>query len=94
MFAGVAVMAESSLPDLPLPPEKWRQLRQSLHLPRQQLRVVELILRNCSDKQIAAEIGIAIPTVRTHLTRTFARLGVENRMGLVLKLFAASHRLK
>ena len=65
MFAGVIVMVASNLPDLPLPPEKWRQLAESLRLPRQQRRVVELFLRNCSDKQIAAEMRIKIPTVRT-----------------------------
>jgi len=85
-------MAKEKLPDLPLPPEKWRELAAMLDLPPQQLRILELVLRNCGDKRIAAEMGLKVPTVRTYLKRIFVRLGVENRIGLVLKLFAAWHQ--
>jgi DNA-binding NarL/FixJ family response regulator len=84
-------MAEQNIPDLPLPPEKWRQLVERLQLPRQQIRIVELILRNCCDKQIAAELGLKVPTVRTYLQRTYVRLGVSDRVELILRLFAMSH---
>jgi len=84
-------MAEQSIPDLPLPPDKWRQLLERLQLPPQQIRIVELILRNCCDKQIAAELGLKVPTVRTYLQRTYVRVGVGDRVELILRLFAMSH---
>jgi DNA-binding NarL/FixJ family response regulator len=80
-----------NIPDLPLPAEKWRQLVETLELPPQQIRIVELILRCHSDKQIAAALGLRVPTVRTYLHRIFERLGVDDRLGLVLHLFALSH---
>jgi DNA-binding NarL/FixJ family response regulator len=83
----------SQLPPLPLPQEKWHQLAATLKLSPQQTRIVELILRNCRDKQIAAEMKLKVPTIRTHLHRIFIRLETEDRMALVLKLFAASHQL-
>jgi DNA-binding NarL/FixJ family response regulator len=84
-------MASNNLPPLPIPTGKWIQLVAMLQLSPQQIRIVELILRNCRDKQIAAELQLKVPTVRTHLRRIFDRLGVEDRMELVLLIFAASH---
>ena len=86
-------MASGNLPPLPLPVEKWNDLVAALKLTPQQTRIVELILRNCCDKQIAAEMGLKVPTVRSHLGRIFDRLKVEDRGGLVLRLFAASHKI-
>jgi DNA-binding NarL/FixJ family response regulator len=91
LFRGI-VMAEQNIPDLPLPPDKWEQLLKELSLPPQQVRIVELILRNHCDKQIAAALGLKVPTVRTYLHRIFERLHVGDRLELVLRLFALSHR--
>jgi len=59
-----------------------------LALSPQQIRIVELLLRNKQDKEIAAELGLSFPTVRTYLRRIFDRVGVEDRTGLVLHVFA------
>jgi DNA-binding NarL/FixJ family response regulator len=80
--------------ELPLSPDRWQELVGLLNLPPQQARIVELILRNHCDKQIAAAMGIKVPTVRTYLRRTFDKLGVSDRLELVLKLFAASHTVR
>jgi DNA-binding NarL/FixJ family response regulator len=85
-------MASEHIPPLPLPAEKWNQLVATLKLPPQQIRIVELILRNRCDKQIAAALGLKVPTVRTYLHRIFERLRVGDRLELVLRLFELSHR--
>jgi DNA-binding NarL/FixJ family response regulator len=85
-------MAEQEFPEIPLPHDKWERLKKTLQLPPQQLRIVELILRNHCDKQIAAALGLKVPTVRTYLHRIFERLGVGDRLELVLLLFSLSHR--
>ena len=84
-------MADQNIPQLPLPPAKWQQLIRMLELPPQQVRIVELILRNRCDKQIAAAMGLKKPTVRTYVQRIFTRIGVSDRLELVLKLWALSH---
>jgi DNA-binding NarL/FixJ family response regulator len=86
-------MASEHIPPLPLPAEKWNQLVATLKLPPQQIRIVELILRNRCDKQIAAALGLKVPTVRTYLHRIFERLRVGDRLELVLRLFELSHRI-
>jgi DNA-binding CsgD family transcriptional regulator len=87
-------MPNAELPDLPLPADRWARLAASLSLPPQQLRIVELILRNQSDKEIAAALNLKAPTVRSYLNRIFERVGVRSRMELVLMLFAMSHELE
>ncbi len=73
---------------LPIPPAQWRRLVSRMALSPQQTRIVELILLNRCDKEIAAEMGLKVPTVRTYLERVYHRLGVTDRLALVLKLLA------
>jgi DNA-binding NarL/FixJ family response regulator len=54
----------------------------------QQKRIVELILCGKQDRDIADALGLTVPTVRTYLTRVFARVGATDRMDLVLRVFA------
>lgn len=76
---------------LPYPvvsPEEWVQLVQSLGLSPRQVDIVRHLLRGESDKQIAAELEISVPTVRTHLRRLFQKFGIGDRVELVLYIFA------
>jgi len=68
--------------------EECDRAARALDLPPQQARIVSLILQGKRDKQIAAAMGLQRPTVRTHLARIFSRLGVADRMELVLRVFA------
>jgi hypothetical protein len=45
-----------------------------------------LILENKGDKQIAAELGLSRATVRTYVGRLFVRLGVGDRVALVVRV--------
>ena len=46
--------------------------------PRQE-QILRLAALGDTDKEIAAALGIAVPTVRTHLDRFFRDHGVRNR---------------
>jgi DNA-binding CsgD family transcriptional regulator len=80
-------MAPPTLPPLPLSAEQWTRIAKQLALSPQQKRIAELILRHQCDKQIAAILEIALPTVRTHISRIFARLKVSDREQLILLVF-------
>ena len=69
---------------------EWEDVRRELQLTPQQARVVELILQGMRDKQIAAALGLSLPTVRTHLRRLFSRIGISDRVELVLRAFAVT----
>lgn len=87
-------MQSSDLPPLPLPAKKWDEIALEMELSPRHRRIVELILRNRCDKQIVMEIGISQSTVRTHIGRIFQKLKVNDRLELVLLVFAMSHDIR
>ncbi len=46
--------------------------------------VVHLVGKGLSNKKIAQQLGLSVPTVRTHLTRLYEKLGAESRVELAL----------
>jgi len=72
--------------------QEWGQLKTHLHLPPRQAEIVRHLLHGLSDKQIARELGVSLPTVRTHLSRLFRRFDVCDRVELVLGVFARLRR--
>jgi DNA-binding NarL/FixJ family response regulator len=83
----IAIQDGKPLP-LPLDRYLWNAVAQTLALSPQQTRIAEMILRGKQDKEIAAELNLSVPTVRTYLKRIFDRLGVSDRVGLILRVFA------
>jgi DNA-binding NarL/FixJ family response regulator len=51
-------------------------------LSQQQQQIVDAIATGCSNKEIAKELSISERTVKYHLTRIFAKLGVTGRTQL------------
>jgi DNA-binding NarL/FixJ family response regulator len=65
--------------------------RKTFGLTPRELEVVSLITEGSTNKHIAQTFGISEETVKRHLTNTFNKLGVGNR--LELALFALNHSL-
>lgn len=68
--------------------DEWRLVIRSLELSPQQARIINLILQGKQDKEISAELRLNRYTIRTYLRRVFDRSGFEDRMALVLHIFA------
>lgn len=51
-------------------------------------------MRGHGNKQIARELDLAIPTVKTYLDRTCRRVGVADRMQLVVRVFEEAHEVR
>jgi len=58
-----------------------------LRLSVRELEIARMIADDLSDKEIAGRLGVEVSTVRTHIKRVFAKLGVRRRSG-VASLFA------
>jgi DNA-binding NarL/FixJ family response regulator len=67
--------------------EQWSQLKEQLGLPPRQAEIARHIMHGKSDKQIARELGISLPTVRTHMSRLFKKLDLNDRVELILRVF-------
>jgi len=53
---------------------------------------MELMLEGKSDKQIAAEMKLRFSTVRTYVSRLFARMGASDRTDMLVRVFAHFRR--
>ena len=79
-------MAESVQGEL-VSEEEWSNLRHHLDLSPRQAQIVREILHAKSDKQIARELHIALPTVRTHMGRLFRKFDLNDGTELLLHVF-------
>jgi DNA-binding NarL/FixJ family response regulator len=73
---------------------EWKHVTSRFEFSPQQVRVVELIMESKADKQIAREMRVGVPTVRTYLTRIFQRTGATDRIGVVMRVFACVRELR
>lgn len=71
-----------------LSPDAWQHIVAELQLSPQQARIVSLILQGKQDKEIAAELNLNRYTIKTYLRRIFDRLNLDDRLALVLRIFA------
>lgn len=86
---GVLLHGESAFPREVI--GHWMRTRQDGHhnanamsgLTERQQEIVRLIARGATDKEIAAELGIASATAQKHVTNTLQRLHVPNRAAAV-----------
>jgi PAS domain S-box-containing protein len=60
-------------------------------LSERELEVVRLVARGETGKEIAAELGIAHETVRTHVRNAMTKLGARSRAHLVAKALGDRH---
>jgi PAS domain S-box-containing protein len=60
-------------------------------LSNRELEVVRLVARGETGKEIAAELGIAHETVRTHVRNAMTKLGARSRAHLVAKALGEPH---
>jgi DNA-binding CsgD family transcriptional regulator len=61
----------------------------SLGVSRREAEVLRLLAIGKDNAEIASELGIAVPTVRKHLERIYARLGVRSRAAAAARALGA-----
>ena len=50
-------------------------------------RVLELLVRGLSNREIAEELHLSVNTIQTHLAHAYEKLGVQNRSQLLARFF-------
>ncbi len=67
----------------------WAYLEDYFALTSRQAELVRLIFDNHTYESAAAAMGISLNTVRMHMRALYLRLGVHDRVGLILQLALA-----
>ncbi|HEX9984237.1 MAG TPA: LuxR C-terminal-related transcriptional regulator [Thermoanaerobaculia bacterium] len=65
------------------------ELTQRLNLTPMQARVVALVARGLSNREVGEELGLSIETIRKHLAAAYQKTGVPNRAGVVALAYNA-----
>ena len=73
--------------------DRMRRPPSADQLSPRELEVLRLVARGLSNADIGRELFISEATVKTHLLRTFAKLGVSDRTAAVTTALAAGHHL-
>lgn len=66
--------------------KRWQEIAQRLELSSRELSIVRLVFEEAEEQDIAARFGTSVNTVRTQLRRLYRKLGVQSRVGLVLRI--------
>ncbi|HEX2832602.1 MAG TPA: LuxR C-terminal-related transcriptional regulator [Thermoanaerobaculia bacterium] len=65
------------------------EVAQRLRLTPMQARVVSLVARGLSNREVGERLGLSIETVRKHLAAAYQKTGVPNRAGVVALAYGA-----
>jgi two-component system, NarL family, nitrate/nitrite response regulator NarL len=94
VMAGRAWVGRESVSDVAASVKKLETMRRrawAFGLTRRELEIVRAVVDGENNKSIARRFSISENTVKRHLTQIFNKVGVSNRIELVI--FAAHHRL-
>ena len=68
--------------------EAWQRVAYSLNLTERELQIAKCVFDQHKETAIARKLGIAVPTVHTHLQRLYGKLSIHGRVELVIRIFA------
>jgi two-component system, NarL family, nitrate/nitrite response regulator NarL len=94
VMAGHYWVGRESVSDVAASVKKLETMRRrdwAFGLTRRELEIVRAVVAGENNKKIAGRLSISENTVKRHLTQIFNKVGVSNRIELVI--FAAHHRL-
>ncbi len=71
----------------PVPPE----VPAAWPMTQAERRVLELLVRGLSNREIATELHLSVNTIQTHLAHAYEKLGVQNRSQLLARFFRETY---
>ncbi|HHU10609.1 MAG TPA: response regulator transcription factor [Intrasporangiaceae bacterium] len=84
------LIAAVAAPPAPEDPDRARARAALAELTEREREVAEAVARGLSNAEIAAELFMGVPTVKTHVGRLFDKLGVENRVQIAILVHDAT----
>lgn len=78
MMSRLLGILSRALPEPGAPPE-WEE-----KLSKREREVAEVVARGVSNREVAEQLHITVRTVKEHLTSIFSKLGIQDRLQLIL----------
>jgi len=78
MLSRLLGILSGALPEPQIPPE-WQE-----KLSRREIEVAEAVATGITNREVAEQLHITVRTVKEHLTSIFSKLGIHDRLALVL----------
>lgn len=78
MMSRLLGILSRALPE-PGVPQQWQE-----KLSKREHEVAEVVARGISNREVAEELHITVRTVKEHLTSIFSKLGIQDRLQLIL----------
>lgn len=66
----------------------WRDVAAALKLSRREAEILQAMFDCEKESSIAADLGISIHTVHSHIERLYRKLNVTSRVGVVVRVFS------
>ena len=66
--------------------KELKQLREIYKITYREASVIQSVIAGRTNHEIAEELGITERTVKSHMTHIFNKLGIDNRIQLLIKL--------
>jgi DNA-binding CsgD family transcriptional regulator len=67
--------------------EQWLKIAGRLAISGRELQIVRLVFEEEPEKVIATRLEISQHTVHAHLRHLYGKFGVNNRVGLIMRVF-------
>ena len=64
--------------------DEGKMMRRNLELSPRQKQVLKLLCQGKTMKQVSKELRLSLPTVMTHVRRSYVKMGTANRVSAVL----------
>ena len=78
MLSRLLGILSGALPEPQTPPE-WQE-----KLSKREIEVAEVVATGVTNREVAEQLHITVRTVKEHLTSIFSKLGIHDRLALIL----------
>ena len=69
----------------PINAQQWSFLQRKYHFTPRELQLAIAVCRGCNNKQAAEKLEVEINTAKAHLAKLYQKVGVDNKILLLLK---------
>jgi DNA-binding NarL/FixJ family response regulator len=72
---------------MPFSRDQWEHIQKCYRFPERKMQILKLLFEGMENDKIAKMLKIRYNTVKAHFSNIYQRVGVQNKVQLVIQLF-------